>query len=749
MLLRNTITLFLMLLVFSLNAKVVEDFGMMRNWKQNSNISVPSGKYGFSIGRAGKPARMWYKGTSDIRDLYAWTGYGLNYDVSKCDYIVLKYKLTRKGSITIDIWFDGKMVFPRPIGYRPGNGKWQELAIPVKGKKVTKMNISIAEGNFYGANQVYEVLLKEIRTADKKEVDAIRKAAQKQEEVNKSGKWKIAAKKTLETVSQKTLANRTKGGMSYSAQGIVVPTPKIMRLSAQKLKLTDGENSLCSIELPLEASEVEKTAAKELALKISKLSGIPVDRINQPNASVVFAVGRKMPIFEQYKIISPTKKEGYVIQSVKVGKKNYVMVRGKDNSGVYWAVQTLKQLMSKKNGQLTIPAGKIIDWPYYKLRSMAIFPGNKTANLEALSYKINALQEPWFKFGAWDSPSNGYKKRIHDEIKYLSKRGINIAHEISPFHHRRKGPKGSIRCSVKSDVEKLYNTYKISLEKGNRVITLAFDDATREKESFRPEDRNFFKGNELKSHAYLVSEIAKRINKDYPGTTICITTKSYQTSNDVRNYYDAAGVPKNVKIQWTGDSTITTDFTKKMIREFKRGLEGRKFILFDNTPGRRRGIIMFDDYASGFKPLLNEGCYGVNVLFRFGYPVKYSELSKIMGMTIAEYLWNADKYTPSKAVRRIMVKTAGRASIKHLLEFKKHFLKIASTCPVEKNLAKLSSADKKRYRLTYDDYRDLEPEIIAAGKALVKARETCKNKKLISELEAYYDQMIDVVKALL
>ena len=242
----------------------------------------------------------------------------------------------------------------------------------------------------------------------------------------------------------------------------------------------------------------------------------------------------------------------------------------------------------------------------------------------------------------------------------------------------------------------------------------------------------------------MAAALATKINNYYPGTVISVIPKYYQSSNDITNYYDAAGVPQNVVITWTGPSTITTNFTQNDLQTYKAGIGNRPFMILDNTPGRKRGIYMFDNYAAGFSELYSSGCLGIKPLFRFS---EY-ELTKIMGMSIADYMWNAEQFDANVSLNKILEKQAGASAMPHLLTFKENFMYIAGIYPVEKKVSDLQD-NIEIFRLNEEDYNEIKPKIDAAWNALVQIKSTSLNAKLTRELEDKYINMLEVVKALI
>ncbi len=81
----------------------------------------------------GNPGEMWFKATESGESL-KWSSKPI--PVTGGDQIILEYRLSGGALLTVDIKWDGGKL-ERPLGKAPGNGDWQKLVLPVKGKNLT------------------------------------------------------------------------------------------------------------------------------------------------------------------------------------------------------------------------------------------------------------------------------------------------------------------------------------------------------------------------------------------------------------------------------------------------------------------------------------------------------------------------------------------------------------------------------------------------------------------------------------
>ncbi|HEU4633084.1 MAG TPA: beta-N-acetylhexosaminidase [Flavisolibacter sp.] len=157
----------------------------------------------------------------------------------------------------------------------------------------------------------------------------------------------------------------------------------------------------------------------------------------------------------------PVKEEGYTLQ---VTNKS-VLITGKGPAGLYYGVQTLRQLLQKKNNSLRIPGCSITDWPAFGLRGFMHDNGRNFQSIDMLKkqldrlahYKYNTFHWHLTDNPAWRPQSNIYpqlneaKNRksgrdpdssysfddIRELIRYARERSITIIPELDMPGHSK------------------------------------------------------------------------------------------------------------------------------------------------------------------------------------------------------------------------------------------------------------------------------------------------------------------------
>ncbi len=532
-------------------------------------------------------------------------------------------------------------------------------------------------------------------------------------------------------------------------QTIVIPTPKSMKLTKETVNLVVNGKPEFVVLVAQEPSQVEMTAANELIAGISALAGISAkaEIIKEggklPAVPVIIPLGVNLKMFSKFSVSPPDKAEAYCVKTLKGKDKTYLFLAGREKIGAYWAVQSVLQLLKKNKGSVHIPGVEISDWPSYKYRDLGA-SSNNAGNLAAARYKVNVIHNPWWLPVKWYDPDKKYKARLIEQVKFAVTHGINVSQQICPYEDNKKHR--FIRCSNEEDINTLYDAYKLSLDKGNRIIQIAFDDSARSDSTLQSEDRAFFKNSRFKARAYLVKKITERVKKDYPGTVISVTPPDpeyHGKTSPVIPYYDAVGIDKDVAVVWTGPKgDLSFSLPDEVVKEFVASLNGRRFLLHDNTLGQVYGkggmplcgLTMFDLYADGYGKQLEKCAYGIIAMIRFN-SWRLPELTNIRAITTTEYMWNAENYDAETALGAAMARVAGKKAVPYLLDFKRKYIRIVKVFPeLYLDMRKIPEAQRKNYHITEKEYAQLKPALTGLKAAFEKVKSSCRSKALTQEL---------------
>ena len=160
------------------------------------------------------------------------------------------------------------------------------------------------------------------------------------------------------------------------------------------------------------------------------------------------------------------------------------LIRAKDASGFYYAVQTIRQLILPTGRSIQLPGCRIYDWPAFPLRGFMHDNGRNFQSITMLKAQLDRLS--WYKFNtfhwhltdnpAWRSQSRRYPQLndphyreagrdpdstysfddIRELIRYAKERGITIIPELDmPGHSKYFEPTFGFRMESEAGMKVL------------------------------------------------------------------------------------------------------------------------------------------------------------------------------------------------------------------------------------------------------------------------------------------------------
>ena len=234
----------------------------------------------------------------------------------------------------------------------------------------------------------------------------------------------------------------------------LLPEPRYLKETKNDLLIVNGMyivlNSYCD--------ESDFFAAEQLRDTIKEISGInliiekdeAIDRGGEKTLRVLTIAGilALRSIFNKVKPL-PAKfgNEGYTVEV-----DDRVVLTAKGSAGLFYGVQTLKQLIYKKGKEVFIKGIKILDWPAFKYRGIMLdISRGQVPKINSLkemivkysSLKINLLNlytEHTFKFKKHPligKNAGGYSARDINEIdEFAKKHFVELAGSFQSFGHQ-------------------------------------------------------------------------------------------------------------------------------------------------------------------------------------------------------------------------------------------------------------------------------------------------------------------------
>jgi hyaluronoglucosaminidase len=336
---------------------------------------------------------------------------------------------------------------------------------------------------------------------------------------------------------------------------------------------------------------------------------------------------------------------GYVLAAGHTGAGPTVVLAGVDAAGTFYAVQTLRQLITRR----TLDDVVIRDWPSISLRGVIEgFYGPSWSDAEIASqlrfYGANKLNT--FVYSAKDDPylrDDWQELYPADELSALGQlvttaqgEHVNFVYALSPGL--------SICYSDPSDLAELEAKDQQLWDAGVRQFALFFDDIST---TFNcPADDAMFGADgtyaELAAaQAYLINEFVTGFIDTHPGAQELITVPTAYTSGDIATYAPVwqASLNPNVLVYWTGTSVVAQTITAAQAQAVA-GEFGHQLVVWDNYP--------VNDYQPTrlfLGPLTGRAAnLGTAVAGFTSNPMQEPAASSIAEFTTADYTWNSAAY---------------------------------------------------------------------------------------------------------
>ena len=690
---------------------VVDDFQSVRTWHQRGTSHIASGEFGIEPATGSEPARMWFRGSSDGVSNYTLYRSNLSVDVAGYDDLVFTLQGDASLHATIEVWFNGNQEALRPVANRACTADWQEFRIPISGSALTGIGFGLAGEK---GDRVHTALLRDIR-------------------VQRRGLGNAADLELPEVV--------------------VIPGPKQLQLLDEVASIELSGDDGFDLVVDAGADGVLHVAAQELRDDLNAMAGDQglarvVQKIADARRSLVLILQEAPAGSDGWDGTVPARPEGYSIEPRRADGQWMIGLTGVDRRGAYWATKTFKQLVAIEGGRVNVTLCRITDYPTYPFRCMAIAqdPASPSVRM-ALDYKINFPFINWWQLNnRWANPGPVYEESVAVTTKFLLARGLQTLQMVCPYRvdNGRTATRNKIRFSDPEDLDRLFNTFQVSLREGNRLIALLYDDGAEK----IPDEDMIQYGGMPQAHAHGFHQFHARLKRAYPDAQLTFLPQPY--TGVPTEYLRAFGeIPRDVIFHWTGPrgNAVSLRYSDEDIEAYHEAIGGRRFIIFDNTPGQRHGlgrrVTFFDPYADGYGNL-HRSCYGIQAMAIFGDTV----VRNAQAMIIAEYMWNADIYRAEDAVKRVMAHVLGRKAVPSLLVFRHHYLRILKAYPIERQLSQITGTMRKRYALTDEQSKRVELSLQGARSALHELEQLQPEHPLVLELAEKYQAMHAMLDAL-
>ena len=520
--------------------------------------------------------------------------------------------------------------------------------------------------------------------------------------------------------------------------GTILPTPQKVKYSNEYVKLP-----LNNINAP--ACILLGKQVKQNLEELSTLFGfyqakIPVVRNYAAAKEYAVIISLAYSDLAPKNIKLAQKQEAYYIEFRSLNNNDIISIGFKDQQGLYWAIQSLKQLSFKENNILKIRKAEISDYPAFRVRIALGAPGKYFYNnfpefydfaKTLMKYKFNRYYIGGRRFAHdfsgisrsvpyneasrifWRKPSPEKSlNQLRKVLPWFKERGLALVPVINPaWDSDWNKPEISKKLHISSveEVDMLTRFLKQFISIGCDEISLWLDDASL---PLPIADKKFF-GEEGKAHAYLVNKLYSALKKASPVFRMTFCQAPYFTDceedarvkkwGEYKKYwqYMKKDVPGNIPFFWNGRHVCSYKVTDSEADYMKRVLDKKLLFLdFGWLGGHPDGGYHFDKLP--VKNRIPDDFY--KHVLGYARPLQGTPVNEIFFAQIADYMWNPESFDPQKSLAVAVSKILGADLLATTEEWNKVVKKIDSfgmrvTPGAAKRIAKLIKAHNRLKQL--------------------------------------------------
>ena len=383
------------------------------------------------------------------------------------------------------------------------------------------------------------------------------------------------------------------------------------------------------------ASTADADAVEVLSAKLNIVgTSEKVDIKKFPNATPIIIGEANDKAVKKFKKQIPTNAEGYYLKV----DADQVVVAGRDNSGTFYGVQSLMQVMS----QPEVMQCEVTDYPSVTDRGVIEgFYGNPWSHKDRLrqfdfygQYKMNT-----YVFGPKDDPYHRarwrepYPAQEAAQLKEL----VDAAHKNKVKFVWAIHPAGDIKWCLEDSIN-VAKKLELMYDLGIRSFAVFFDDVWGEGA----------RGDKQAGLLNYLTDNFVRKHKDVEPLIMCPSqyNKGW-TSGDYLNTLGTKMYPE-VRIMWTGNSVV--DMIGEVDMQWINEQIKRKAYIWLNYPVNdycQSRMLMGKTYGNDLN--INDMVSGF-----CSNPMEYAEASKVSLYSIADYTWNMPAYDDVKSWERAL-----------------------------------------------------------------------------------------------
>jgi len=160
---------------------------------------------------------------------------------------------------------------------------------------------------------------------------------------------------------------------------LVIPLPRQMSIGHGQLLIDDNTVVLISNNANENDLVNAKFISEEYVLRYGAAVGVERSKGDEIRKNVIVIGNMEEELVKRYLShykVKPEciiKKEGYLLYV----NSEVVIITGKDPLGIFWGIQSLRQLTKKEKSKLYVQAVEIVDWPNHGFRNIRLYAPSK------------------------------------------------------------------------------------------------------------------------------------------------------------------------------------------------------------------------------------------------------------------------------------------------------------------------------------------------------------------------------------
>ncbi|PZF86899.1 hypothetical protein C1I99_28395 [Micromonospora deserti] len=444
---------------------------------------------------------------------------------------------------------------------------------------------------------------------------------------------------------------------------VVIPAPQLMERSEAEVRVPRRARVLVDDSVDDQSRQIVvdvlRSAGAEFVDVVSSPATYDASALNvrvgllssQAVAADLAALGVSVP--------ATMPAEGYLLGANESASRVDVVLGGVDADGVYYAAQTLRQLvvpMANNPDKKAIAGVRIKDYPVMPLRGTIEgfygSPWTHDERVDQLSFygdmKMNtyiyAPKDDAYHRDKWREPYPADAlSRLAELVGTASNHHVDFTFALSPGV--------SICYSRPSDYEALIAKFQALYDLGVRSFSIPLDDISYTTWNC-PEDLLTYGLPGRTAAAAAQVSLLNRVQHEFIETHAAtkrlqmVPTEYGDITDSAYKQKLRADLDQDVVVMWTGTDTVPPKVT---VAEAQRASElfGRKVFLWDNYPvndyGNTEGRLLLAPYDKR-EPGLSNQLSGI-----VSNPMNQAAASKVAVATMADFSWNDHAYNRDRS----------------------------------------------------------------------------------------------------